>query len=59
MCASLSRWFATEIIGSMLELEPRQWRKPRRLDFRQNQARVEAFRKGYAKFDWTKQLRSD
>lgn len=53
------RWFATEIIGSMLELEPRQWRKPRRLDFRQNQARVEAFRKGYAKFDWTKQLRSD
>ncbi|KAL8293038.1 hypothetical protein RQP46_000732 [Phenoliferia psychrophenolica] len=53
------RWFATEIIGSMLELEPRQWRKPRRIDYRQNHARVADFRKGYDKYDWTKQLRGE
>lgn len=56
--SALCRWFATEIIGSMLELEPRQWRKPRRIDFRQNQTRIAEFRTGlgYDKYDWTKQL---
>lgn len=47
------RWFAAEIIGSVLDLEPRRWRKPRRMDHRQNKGRVQKFQKGYAKFDWT------
>ncbi|ORY55951.1 CwfJ C-terminus 1-domain-containing protein-like protein [Leucosporidium creatinivorum] len=50
------RWFATEIIGSMLELEPRAWRKPRRLDFRHNNDRVAKFKTKYDKYDWTKML---
>ncbi|KAM0753560.1 hypothetical protein T439DRAFT_341984 [Meredithblackwellia eburnea MCA 4105] len=53
------RWFATEIVGSMLDLEPRRWRKPKRLDYRQNDERVRDFRKKYDSVDWTKQLRSE
>ncbi|KAK0439782.1 CwfJ C-terminus 1-domain-containing protein-like protein [Armillaria borealis] len=46
-------YFAGEIIGNILELEPRQWRRPRRIDFRMNSERVTEFKKKYAKFDWT------
>ncbi|KAG5651193.1 hypothetical protein H0H81_009546 [Sphagnurus paluster] len=46
-------YFAGEIIGGVLELEPRCWRRPRRLDFRSNQERVSRFKKKYDKFDWT------
>jgi hypothetical protein len=43
-----------------LELEPRRWRKPKRLDFRQNEGRVAKFRKdGYDAYDWTKMLHSN
>lgn len=52
------RWFAQEIVGSMLELEPRMWRKPRRIDFRLNASRIATFREGYDKYDWTKMLAS-
>lgn len=55
-CAALRRWFAQEIIGNMLDLEPRRWRKPRRVDFRQNKDRVAKFRAAYDRFDWTKLL---
>ncbi|KAJ7288487.1 CwfJ C-terminus 1-domain-containing protein-like protein [Mycena rebaudengoi] len=47
------RYFAGEIIGNVLELEPRQWRRPKRMDFRSNKERVSAFKKKYDKFDWT------
>lgn len=40
----------------MLDLAPRQWRKPRRIDPRQNPTRVQAFRRKYDQFDWTKML---
>ena len=50
------RYFAAEIIGNVLDLEPRLWRKPRRMDRRQNEERVAVFRKGYDQFDWTKLL---
>ncbi|CDZ96586.1 Uncharacterized conserved protein [Phaffia rhodozyma] len=51
------RYFAAEIIGGMLELEPRKWRKPRRVDSRQDKARIDKFLKaGYAKHDWTGML---
>ncbi|KAI9509198.1 CwfJ C-terminus 1-domain-containing protein-like protein [Russula earlei] len=47
------RYFAGEIIGNLLELEPRRWRRPRRLDFGQNKERAANFRKRYDLFDWT------
>lgn len=50
------RNFAAEIIGNVLDLEPRKWRRPRRMDRKLNDERVKAFRKHYDKFDWTKML---
>lgn len=50
------RYFAAEIVGSVLDLEPRKWRKPKRVDSRQNQQRVDRFLKSYEKHDWTGQL---
>ncbi|KAK7056976.1 Pre-mRNA-splicing factor cwf19 [Paramarasmius palmivorus] len=47
------KWFAAEIIGNLLDIEPRRWRRPRRIDFRTNKERVTEFRKKYDKFDWT------
>lgn len=47
------RYFATEIIGNVLDLEPRKWRHPRRVDFAFNKNRVAKFRKQYDKYDWT------
>ncbi|KAI0648000.1 CwfJ C-terminus 1-domain-containing protein-like protein [Trametes meyenii] len=47
------RWFAAEIIGNVLEVEPRRWRRPRRIEFWQNKERVKKFRAKYDKFDWT------
>jgi hypothetical protein len=50
---SCERYFAGEIIGNVLELEPRKWRRPKRIDFRNNKERVSEFKKKYDKFDWT------
>ncbi|SDA01332.1 BZ3500_MvSof-1268-A1-R1_Chr10-1g02586 [Microbotryum saponariae] len=50
------RYFAHEIIGNLLGLEARRWRKPRRVDARKNDERVRVFRKGYDAYDWTKML---
>ncbi|THH11645.1 hypothetical protein EW145_g512 [Phellinidium pouzarii] len=47
------KYFAAEIIGNMLDLEPRRWRRPKRVDFRHNKERVKKFRAKYDKFDWT------
>ncbi|KAL4251855.1 Cwf19-like protein [Abortiporus biennis] len=47
------KFFAGEIIGNVMELEPRQWRRPKRIDSRFNKERVAKFRKMYDKFDWT------
>lgn len=52
----LQRYFAAEIIGNVMDLEPRLWRKPRRMDRKLNDERVAQFRKGYDRFDWTKLL---
>jgi len=46
-------YFAAEIIGNVLEIEPRRWRRPRRIDFSNNKERVAQFKKKYDKFDWT------
>lgn len=47
------RWFAAEIIGNLLDVEPRKWRRPRRIDLRLNKERVERFKKTYTQYDWT------
>lgn len=47
------QYFAGEIIGNLLDLEPRRWRRPKRMDFRLNKERVAQFKKQYDKFDWT------
>ena len=47
------RWFAGEIIGNVLDIEPRRWRRPRRIDFHQNKERVKQLKRKYDKFDWT------
>ncbi|OCH91871.1 hypothetical protein OBBRIDRAFT_752448 [Obba rivulosa] len=47
------RYFAAEIIGNLLDLEPRRWRRPRRFDFVRNKERTEKFRQKYEKYDWT------
>ncbi|KAG8908410.1 hypothetical protein FRB99_006615 [Tulasnella sp. 403] len=47
------RYFAAEIIGNQLDVEPRKWRRPRRMDLRANKERVAKFNKKYAKYDWT------
>lgn len=47
------RWFAGEIIGNVLDIEARRWRRPRKVDFVRNKQRVDGFRKKYAKYDWT------
>ncbi|KAI0279233.1 CwfJ C-terminus 1-domain-containing protein-like protein [Russula aff. rugulosa BPL654] len=51
------RYFAGEIIGNLLDLEPRRWRRPRRLDFGRNKERVAGFKKRFDRFDWTARLR--
>ncbi|TFK40716.1 CwfJ C-terminus 1-domain-containing protein-like protein [Crucibulum laeve] len=53
------KYFAGEIIGNVLELEPRKWRRPRKIDFRSNKDRVAAFKKKYDKFDWTGMIGRD
>ncbi|KAK4047673.1 Pre-mRNA-splicing factor cwf19 [Microbotryomycetes sp. JL221] len=52
------KWFAQEIVGNLIDLEPRKWRKPRRIDFRNNKDRVDKFRKVYSKYDWTRMMES-
>ena len=49
----LDSYFAAEIIGNMLDVEPRRWRRPKRMDFRFNKERVTEFKKMYDGFDWT------
>ncbi|THU88150.1 hypothetical protein K435DRAFT_680387 [Dendrothele bispora CBS 962.96] len=41
------------IIGNILDLEVRIWRRPRKIDFHSNKERVAKFKKKYDKFDWT------
>jgi hypothetical protein len=50
------RNFAAEIIGEVMELQPRLWRKPRRMDRKLNDERIKHFRKSYDAHDWTKML---
>ncbi|KAG6897766.1 hypothetical protein C0992_011435 [Termitomyces sp. T32_za158] len=52
-------YFAGEIVGGVLDLEPRRWRRPRRIDLRVNKDRVFQFKKKYDKYDWTGMIGRD
>lgn len=47
------RYFAAEIIGNVLEVDQRRWRRPKRLDSRISKDRISQFKKKYDKYDWT------
>ena len=48
------RYFAAEIIGNVLEIEPRRWRRPRKiLGGTTDKERVKEWREWYDKYDWT------
>lgn len=49
-------YFAAEVVGNVLDLEPRRWRKPRRMASHEQQKRLNDFRKRWEPFDWTKML---
>ncbi|KAH7100395.1 CwfJ C-terminus 1-domain-containing protein-like protein [Auriculariales sp. MPI-PUGE-AT-0066] len=51
------RYFAAEIIGNVLDLPPRLWRHPRKVDGVQNRKRVQLYKKQYDSYDWTPMLR--
>ncbi|KAF9061187.1 CwfJ C-terminus 1-domain-containing protein-like protein [Rhodocollybia butyracea] len=49
-----SRYFAAEIIGNVLGLEPRRWRRPRKiLGGTRDKDRVGGWKGWYDKYDWT------
>lgn len=50
---TICSYFAGEIIGNVLDIEARRWRRPKRVDFRMNGSRTVEFKKKYSKFDWT------
>jgi len=50
------RYFAVEIIGNILGLEPRKWRKPRRMDTALNKERARALGEKFQPYNWTVQL---
>ncbi|KAF8584700.1 hypothetical protein K439DRAFT_1345402 [Ramaria rubella] len=52
------QYFAAEIIGNQLDVEPRRWRRPRRIDLYSNKERVSTFKVKYRQFDWTEMIES-
>ncbi|GES85345.1 CwfJ C-terminus 1-domain-containing protein-like protein [Rhizophagus clarus] len=53
---SFPSWFGKEILAGICDLPPNVWRKPKRLDSRDNPIRVREFKKKWDKWDWTKML---
>ncbi len=43
----------------MLGIEPRRWRRPRRVDFKRNHERASKLGNQFSKYDWTLQLKGD
>ena len=53
---SVARNFAAEIIGNVLSLEPRKWRRPRKMDSSLNKHRARELGTSFQPYDWTLQL---
>ncbi|KAG8862405.1 hypothetical protein FRB96_001475 [Tulasnella sp. 330] len=47
------KYFAAEILGNQLDVEPRKWRRPKKMDLKGNKQRVAKFNAAYSKYDWT------
>lgn len=54
--ASFPLFFGKEIIGGMLDLEPRFWRKPPKESFEQHKKKVLKFAELWKPYDWTSKL---
>lgn len=52
----MDRYFAAEIIGNLLDLEPVKWRKPKKMDFALNQERAAKLGNWFQPYNWTTQL---
>jgi hypothetical protein len=50
------RYFAAEIIGNLLDLEPIKWRKPKKLDYGLNPQRAAKLGQWFQPYNWTTQL---
>lgn len=50
---SFAHYFGKEIIGGMLDLEPRMWRKPPKESFEQHKKKVIQFAEQWKPYDWT------
>ncbi|WWD16329.1 hypothetical protein CI109_100755 [Kwoniella shandongensis] len=47
------RYFAQEVIGNVLGLEPRKWRRPRKMDLALNKERARALGEKFQPYNWT------
>ena len=52
----MERYFAAEIIGNLLDLEPVKWRKPKKMDLALNQERAAKLGNWFQPYNWTTQL---
>lgn len=55
---SFQYYFGKEILGGMMDLEPRLWRKPPKESFEQHKQKVLAFSEMWNPYDWTKKLKN-
>lgn len=46
-----------EVVGGMLDLEPRLWRKPHKEHFEEQRRKVLQVAELWKPYDWTRQLR--
>ncbi|RGB39497.1 CwfJ C-terminus 1-domain-containing protein-like protein [Rhizophagus diaphanus] len=56
---SFPSWFGKEIAAGICDLPPNVWRKPKKLNPRDNPNRVQEFMKKWEKWDWTKMLHEE
>lgn len=56
--ADQNRYFAGEVVGNILGLEPRKWLRPRPIDRSRNQERAKALGTSFQPFNWTLQLQA-
>ncbi|KAK8861747.1 hypothetical protein IAR55_002570 [Kwoniella newhampshirensis] len=47
------RYFAQEVIGNVLGLEPRKWRRPRKMDLAMNKERARQLGEKFQPYNWT------
>lgn len=52
-------YFGKEVLGGMLDVEPRLWLKPHRESFERQKEKVLRLSEWWAPYDWTQKLRQD